>query len=152
MRYESSRGGCLCGVTQYEIVKEPTTLYACHCADCQTASGSSCTIVMRIPSEGIKIIAGNPKPFERARVDGRKKLIFRCPSCLTALWGAHVTGRDYISLYAGTLENSSSLSPVGHIWTDSAQRWVSIPVNTLNYVKQPPDLDLFNDAWRTENP
>lgn len=151
MKYESFRGSCLCGSTQYELLSEPITLYACHCTDCQTASGSSCTLIMRMPSDGLKIVAGNPVPFERARVDGRKKLIFRCPACLTALWGGHLTKRDYISIYAGTLDNSSMLSPVGHIWTDSAQPWVRIPSDTLNYGAQPLDMKLFDEAWRKQS-
>lgn len=151
MKYESFRGGCLCGSTQYELVSEPITLYACHCTDCQTASGSICTLIMRLPSDGLKIVAGNPEPFERARTDGRKKLIFRCPACLTALWGSHATRSEYVSLYAGTLDKSSMLSPIGHIWTNSAQSWVSITKGTLNHGSQPSDMKLFDEAWRKQN-
>ena len=151
MKYRSSQGGCLCGNTRYELVSEPMTLYACHCTDCQTATGASCVLGMRIPNDGIKVVLGDPKPYERARADGRKKSIFRCSSCLTALWGTHSLSRGYITLYAGTLDNSSSLRPVGHIWTDSAQSWVTIPSDTLNYAKQPQDLKLFEDVWRDSN-
>ena len=151
MKYKSSQGGCLCGKTRYELSNEPITLYACHCTDCQTASGSSCVLGMRVSSDGIKVVLGDPKPYERARTDGRTKLIFRCPSCLTALWGAHLLTREYVTLYAGTLDNSSSLSPIGHIWTDSAQSWVVIPSDTLNYTNQPLDMQPFEDAWNKLN-
>jgi hypothetical protein len=151
MKYTSSLGSCLCGDTQYELLEEPLTLYACHCTDCQTASGSSCTLIMRMPTDGVRVRAGNPQPFERSRADGKKKLIYRCPRCLTALWGAHTTGRDYISLYAGTMDNSSLLAPIGHIWTDSAQPWVIIPDGTIRFGKQPTDMSLFEEAWHRAN-
>ena len=59
--------------------------------------------------------------------------------------------RAYITLYAGTLDNSSSLNPVGHIWTDSAQSWVVIPGDTLSFPKQPLDMQPFEDAWKNSN-
>ena len=74
MNFKSKQGGCLCGQSRYELSKEPITLYACHCTDCQTASGSSCVLGMRIPSDGIKVVLGDPKPYERTRADGRTKL------------------------------------------------------------------------------
>jgi hypothetical protein len=81
------------------------------------------------------------------RSDGSKKNIYRCPACLTPLWGARPEAR-ISSVYAGTLDSSDSLSPVGHIWTRSAQPWVKIPPGCLNYEQQPDDMNEFIRAWK----
>ncbi len=144
----SLAGGCLCGSTRYTVTAEPLTLYACHCTDCQTASGASFTLILVVPSESIAVREGAPRPFARARADGRTKNIFRCPSCLTPLWGVRPDTAGTASVYAGTLESSASLDPVGHIWTRSAQPWIEIPAGGLNYEQQPPDMAPFIRAWK----
>jgi hypothetical protein len=39
---------------------------------------------------------------------------------------------------------------VGHIWTKSAQSWVPIPKDTVNYEAQPPDLSRLIEAWQAQ--
>ena len=50
----------------------------------------------------------------------------------------------------GTLDDTSWLKPVGHIWTKSAQSWVPIPNDTVNYEAQPPDLSRLIEAWQAQ--
>jgi hypothetical protein len=50
----------------------------------------------------------------------------------------------------GTLDDTSWLKPVGHIWTRSAQSWVPIPQDTVNYEGQPPDLSRLIEAWKAQ--
>jgi hypothetical protein len=134
---------------RYELTAEPLTLYACHCTDCQTASGASFTLTMVVAPDSIAVLRGEPRPYERSRADGRKKSIVRCPACLTALWGVRPEAAKLATVYAGTLDDSSSLDPVGHIWTRSAQPWIEIPAGGLNYEQQPPDMLAFVRAWRS---
>lgn len=148
-RESSSLGGtCLCGATRYEVVAEPLTLYACHCTDCQTSSGASFTLILVVPSDSIAVRKGAPKPYERPRSDGSKKNIYRCPACLTPLWGVRPDA-GVASVYAGTLEGSASLEPVGHIWTRSAQPWIRIPQGGPSYEQEPPDMMPFLRAWKS---
>ena len=40
----AATGGCLCGAVRYEIDQTLSDVIACHCTDCQKASGSGlCT-------------------------------------------------------------------------------------------------------------
>lgn len=142
------RGGCLCGAVRYEVRSEPLTLYACHCSDCQTASGASFTLVMVVASDAIAVLGGEPRPYQRRRADGRRKSVVRCPACLTALWGARPDAPTLATVYAGTLDDTSGLDPVGHIWTSSAQPWIAIPAGPLNHDRQPPDMLAFVRAWK----
>ena len=52
------------------------------------------------------------------------------------------------SVYAGTLDSSDSLSPVGHIWTRSAQPWVKVSPGFLDYEQEPEDMNEFTRAWK----
>jgi hypothetical protein len=47
------------------------------------------------------------------------------------------------------LDDTSSLEPVGHIWTRSAQPWITIPAGKLNYDQQPTDMLVFVHAWKS---
>lgn len=107
---------------------------------------------MRVSAGGIRLLKGEAQPFERSRADGRRKNIFRCARCLTALWGARVKSPAYLTLYAGTLEDTSKLHPAGHIWTSDAQPWISIPRNVLAFEQEPPDMELLEAAWKKANP
>ncbi len=152
MDFSPLPGGCLCGTSRYEIVSDPLTLYACHCTDCQTVSGASFTLIMVVTRDAVAVREGSPEPHERSRADGRKKTIFRCPLCLTALWGSRIEAPDFATIYAGTLDHSSALEPVGHIWTRSAQPWIPIPEGSLNVREQPLEEDYFAlvRAWKQQ--
>jgi hypothetical protein len=47
----------------------------------------------------------------------------------------------------GTLDDTTWLDPVGHIWTASAARWFTIPDDKVNYEAQPADLSRLIEAW-----
>ena len=121
-------------------------LYACHCTDCQTATGSAFVLAMRLPAGGVAVVRGRAKPFVRARADGRKKNIVRCTECLTALWSESLPAADYVTLYAGTLDDSSKLIPDGHLWTQDAQPWIVLPKDVPSFVQGPPDMNLLAQA------
>ena len=50
-------GGCLCGAVRYTVSQPITELRACHCRDCQKASGAGGTVNAMIPSSAVKITA-----------------------------------------------------------------------------------------------
>jgi hypothetical protein len=107
---------------------------------------------MVIKPDSIAVIGGEPKSYERPRSDGRKKNIVRCPNCLTALWGVRPDGPNVATLYAGTLDDTSSLEPVAHIWTRSRQPWIQIPPNSLNFDRQPTDVLALVEASKSRSP
>lgn len=146
-----TRGGCICGATRYEIVEEPITFLACHCSDCQTITGSGFVLALRVPYQGIGVLKGAPLPFERTEADSRRRIIHRCPSCLTALWSEKPDSKEYVSIYAGTLDDSPKLRPVAHISTREALGWISFPDDVLLYEENPPDIGPIVEAWAKRN-
>ncbi len=51
-------------------------------------------------------------------------------------------------LKPGTLDDTSWLHPVGHIWTRSAQQWVSIPADSVIHEGHPSELNSLIEAWQ----
>ena len=124
-------GGCLCGAVRYRLNGDPITLYVCHCTDCQTATGTSFVLSMLVPRDAIEVLRGEPELHETELPDGRRKRANRCPVCATNVWGAPHRFPQILNLHPGTLDDTSWLEPVGHIWTRSAQPWVTLSSNRL---------------------
>ncbi|MCC5024747.1 MAG: GFA family protein [Candidatus Synoicihabitans palmerolidicus] len=40
------------------MVAEPVTLFACHCSDCQTVTGSGFVLALRVPYGGVTVVQG----------------------------------------------------------------------------------------------
>jgi hypothetical protein len=140
MPSDARTGRCLCGATRYAIATAPLLLYACHCTHCQTVSGASFTLTLVAETAGIASIEGAAQPYDRPQPSGGIKTIFRCPRCLTALWGVRPDRPAIATVYAGTLDDSKTLVPAAHIWTRSAQPWIPIPDGVYRHEMQPADM------------
>jgi hypothetical protein len=145
-----SRGSCVCGAVRYELSAEPIALFCCHCTECQTASGSSFVLALKMPYGGLTVVEGEAKPYLRPEADGQKRNVFRCPMCLAAIWSERLDLKEVITVYAGTLDESSRLKPVAHIWTRDAQPWIELPKNSLQFPENPPDMQPIVQAWRRQ--
>lgn len=143
-----SQGGCVCADVQYELTAEPLALLCCHCTECQTASGSSFILSLKMPYGAVKATRGEAKPYLRPEADGQERHVFRCPRCLTALWSERLDSKEMLTVYAGTLDGSSELDPVAHIWTCDAQPWIIFPEGSLQFPENPPDLEPIVKGWR----
>jgi hypothetical protein len=140
-------GGCLCGALRYRVSGDPLTLYACHCTDCQRQSGSAFVLSMIVARDALELLQGEPRRYDIGLADGRRKRGRFCGDCGTRLWGEPVKFPRVAVVRPGTLDDTTWLDPIGHIWTRSAQPWVSIPEHTLNFEGQPGPMDLIK-AWR----
>lgn len=148
---KNALGGCLCSAVRYKIDAEPIALFCCHCTGCQTTCGSSFVLALRMPYGCVSIVQGEAKPYARAEAGGPTRNVYRCPECLTALWSERPDFKEYMTVYAGTLDDSAKLRPVAHIWTEDMQPWIVLPEETLQYDGNPPDMQPIISAWRRQN-
>jgi hypothetical protein len=81
--------------------------------------------------EGETMSATQHKP------DGAEVKQFACPRCWTHLWAEISTLPAFVTLRAGTLDDSEALIPAMHIWTLSKQAWVVIPDDVPTYLRSP---------------
>jgi len=141
-------GGCLCGLIRYRLTEEPLTLYACHCTDCQRGTGSAFALSMIVFKSALELRQGDPRTYAVTLSDGRQKHGKFCGECGTRLWGEPPKFPLVVVVQPGTLDDTTSLHPIGHIWTRSAQPWISIPKDTLNFETQPDDPMVLINAWQ----
>ena len=140
-------GGCLCGLIRYRVTDEPLTLYVCHCTDCQRRTGSAFALSMVVLKSALELLQGDPRTYA-VTSDGLQRRGKFCAECSTRLWGEPVKFPQVVVVQPGTLDDTTWLHPIGHIWTRSAQPWVSIPKDTVNFEGQPDDPMVLINAWR----
>ncbi|HEX2654305.1 MAG TPA: GFA family protein [Xanthobacteraceae bacterium] len=145
-------GGCQCKKVWFEINAEPSTVYACHCTECQKQSGSAFALSMILPRGSIVITAGEPKTWLRHHESGRLIDCVFCGECGSRLYHNPHSNQKVTIFKPGTLDDTTWFKPVGHIWIKSAQPWVNIPPTSITYDAQPPDLSRLIEAWRQAAP
>jgi hypothetical protein len=140
-------GGCQCGAVRYEIT---------DCRDCQRQTGAAFALSMIVARDAVRVISGVAVDWLRPgahTASGTPTHCMMCGACGSRLYNlptrAPLTRAPLLAiLRPGTLDDTSWLMPVGHIWTDSAQPWVPIPADTVNYPRQPPDNSALIAAWQ----
>jgi hypothetical protein len=139
---EKRCGGCECGDIRYEFCCEPLTCYTCHCTDCQARSGSAFTTAMAIPSVALKVTNGEPKEWRAERG------VFKfCDRCGAHLWVVANVIPDFALVRVGTLDDSSWIAPVAHIWTDSALPWLELGDRLTRFPGQPESPLMLLEEW-----
>ena len=73
-------GGCVCGAVRYRYTGEPLTLYACHCTNCQTRTGSAFALQLVALQDDLTVTQGQP---DRTGEVGER---VGCAACGTSLW------------------------------------------------------------------
>lgn len=142
-------GGCLCGDIRYALREDPVTVYACHCTDCQTETGSAFFLSVVVKAEAFERTKGQPDSYELQLADGRRKGAYYCGRCKTRVGGpSSLPGIAAVD--GGSLDDTSWLEPAGHIWTRSAQPWIRLPEHSLQFPMQPGDEDFVAmvRAWK----
>ena len=128
-------GGCQCGSVRYSLKGSPERLYTCHCAECQTQSGSAFGMSMWVKQNSIKV-TGKLKEFVRVSDRGHKITAYFCPECGVRIYGKPENRDELIVLKPGTLDDTSQLDPRVAIWLKSAQTWFELPDNTEKIQEQ----------------
>ena len=145
-------GGCFCGTIRYRIAAAPLSVYACHCTDCQRHTGSSFGLSMIVRKEALQLLRGAPKAYAVTSPEGVERHGRFCGECATRLWGEPARFPQVLILRPGTLDDTSWLEPVGHIWVRSKQPWVQIPDGAVTFEAQPEDPMALIKAWRERAP
>jgi hypothetical protein len=145
-------GGCSCGAIRYEIISFPLLLYTCHCKNCQPASGSAFALNMPVATKGFHIIKGEPKGWHHSSPSGAEVSSWFCGDCGARIYGSRNSRPESINVRAGTLDDTSWLEPVAHIFTKSAQPWMQPWIKPAAdagcYEASPPDFGPLAQKWR----
>ena len=121
-------GGCRCGRVRYSVAQDALPrVYACHCTDCQTWSGSAFSLQFILPEDQLEV-TGEPGLFELTSPDGSRTSRQRaCPICFTRVYNTNTRRPGLAVVRAGTLDRSCELAIVLHIWTRRKLAGIDIP-------------------------
>jgi hypothetical protein len=103
-------GGCLCGAVRYAVHGALRPVVACHCTQCRRTTGHflAATAARR---GNFKLLADSGLKWYASSSEARRGFCAVCGS--TLFWEG--VGRDYVSIAAGTLDDSTGLAIVCHI-------------------------------------
>jgi len=126
-------GGCRCGACRYSLdYPAIPVIYACHCRDCQTATGGGFVLQAMIPEARLSVTG---ERVDRSAPNSRGAVTTQvyCTQCLTRLYSTN-TGRPGIVLVrAGTLDNCDTIVPAVHMWASRRQPWIGLSSDAEAY-------------------
>ncbi len=119
-------GACHCGYITYQAEVDPNEVYVCHCADCQTISGSAFRWAVPIAEETFVLLKGEPKTYIKTTESGATNHQLFCPECASPLYSTSIgDGPKMLNLRVGTVRQRAELRPKAQYWCRSAQAWVA---------------------------
>ena len=134
-----AKGSCQCGNIKYQVVAAPLGTWACHCLDCQKLSTSSFSVSMMLERSSFELLSGNLKSWERPTAAGGVAVCWFCPDCGNRIYHENPDRPEFIRLKPGTLDDTSVLAPMGHLWTCREQPWQE-HFSELPRMETQPDL------------
>jgi hypothetical protein len=141
---DAIEGGCRCGAIRYRLKQDSLpNVYACHCLDCQTWSGSAFSLQCVVPEDALTVI-GTPHLYERVSDDGTRTSRQRgCAHCLTRVYNTNTRRPGLVVVRAGTLDRSDELKIVAHIWTKRKLAGIDIPPDLPNWPEGAPPAEFL---------
>ena len=144
---EDFHGQCQCGALRYRVSGTSSTLFACHCTDCQRQSASAFGMALWVRDPDVEVIGGVPKEWVRTMPSGRQMACRFCGTCGTRLFHQVLSNPGVLSIKPGTLDDTSRLRPVGHIWISSKQPWLRLEDDCLQYPGNPESYEELLALW-----
>lgn len=141
-------GGCHCGAIRYELSAPPLMIYNCHCTNCQKISGGAFATSATIPEAAFKVTKGLPKRIEWKSDAGNTRYGLFCGDCGSRIVHGQVPPIGFLSLRAGTFDDTSWVESTGDIWTKSAQPGQRF--TGLTAERQPADYAPFIANYREQ--
>jgi hypothetical protein len=135
-------GGCACGAIRYECTAEPTSMFKCHCRDCQRATGGAFSCVVIVSANSFKFTHGTPRyHFTQSAGIGQHKRGF-CAECGSRLTGGENPEgtTEIVGINAGSLDDPSWFCPQIDIFTSDAQPWDQMDPALPKFRHYPPGV------------
>jgi hypothetical protein len=113
-------------------------VYTCHCTDCQRMTSSAFSLGCVLPDGAFRLVQGEPKGVQRTPGNGRVSTRWVCPGCSVWVCTVPRAGTTVHNVRGATLDDTSRLRPMAHIWTRSKQPWVPLSDGARKFETQPP--------------
>ena len=130
-------GSCLCGAIRFTISQPVTELRACHCRNCQKASGAAGSVNAVVPSAAFKVTKGSPKRYTAVADSGRTLHRYFCGDCGSPIYSQRELTPETVVVRAGTFDDAGEQKITANIWTKSARPWAWIDPASTRHPAQP---------------
>jgi hypothetical protein len=146
---DTIEGGCRCGQIRYRLALDKLpSVYACHCLDCQTWSGSAFAVNFFMPESQLAL-SGEPALYELTNPQsGRTSRQFFCPVCHTRIYNTNSARPGSVTMRAGTLDASHELAIVAHIWTKRKMAGIEISAGVPSWPENAPPAEFVSALMR----
>jgi hypothetical protein len=124
----TARGGCLCGVVEFEVDLPFVKFVKCHCSRCRRATGSAFAANAYVLPEALRWLSGQDQVMRFDLPQARSFATSFCVKCGSPLPHATRSGREVI-IPAGSLLNDPGASPTIDACWQSRARWLSDAIN-----------------------
>jgi hypothetical protein len=117
-------GSCLCGNVTYSSDADPIAAANCHCHHCQKSTGSAFSTVVVAPSEGFEIHGDTLGVYDTiSEESGMPAHRHFCTNCGSPLVTRSDAAPALVYIKAGTLNDTSFVTPMLDVWASSKQPW-----------------------------
>ena len=130
-------GSCLCGAIRFTLEVPVKELRACHCRNCQKASGAGGSVNAVVPSAEFRITLGTPKRYDPTAESGCTLDRHFCGDCGSPIYSQRESTPETVVVRAGLFDNAGEMKIVANIWTASARPWAHIDPSTTRHPGQP---------------
>ena len=131
------KGGCLCGEVTYEFNQSDIlSAHHCHCKDCQKSTGSGKATILIIPASSL-VIEGDLKNFSVLGSAGSHISRGFCENCGSPLISFVEENPDLKFIKAGSLDDSSWVSPDSNFFSTSAIPWSPVDEGIHSFTHNP---------------
>lgn len=117
------------------VAEELPAIYACHCLDCQTTSGSAFGLHALLPANAIQV-EGTLSEYSDER-GGHVSCQRLCSQSHTHIYNTTSAAPGMLVLRAGALDDSARIAPVAHIWVRRKQGWMQVPSHLPAWPESP---------------
>jgi hypothetical protein len=142
-----AEGGCTCRAVRYRVTRAPLIVHCCHCRWCQRETGSAFALNALIETAHLTRLSGQPELVLTPSNSGKGQSIARCPGCRVAVWSHYAgLGERLAFVRVGTLDEPDRFPPDVHIYTESKQPWVVIPVGSRSFPQYYSSREVWSEA------
>ena len=115
-------GQCRCGAVRFTVMDEFGYAANCHCSQCRATTGSAFKPFAGIETEKLEITDGHD---QIARFGDEVSYDVRCGECGCFLYSV-VRDGEFVHVAMGSLVDTPSIRPAGHIFVGSKAEWYEI--------------------------
>ena len=134
---EPITGSCLCGAIRFTVEAPVKELRACHCRNCQKASGAGGSVNAVVPSASFRLTKGTPKRYRSRADSGRILNRYFCADCGSPIYSQRESTPETMVVRAGLFDDAGEMKIAANIWTASARSWSHIDPSTTQHPGQP---------------